>query len=304
MRRVTELHVLATGPGAYFLPAHALLLYGAAPLVLLSSFVFFLAPGALLVLLRGRCASLVELLLHAFGASVLLVIALDLVLKAVVGLPVPRSALPLLWAVVTAAAAAGLLARTVRGAQLASPFEPQHAATTALDGGSCLHSGGAAHSQSVLGVVQRRRHREAFEFGRSLRYFGAAQLDDPGWRGRDCTRTSSCLLTRITGSSVCSATSRRRYARAVHSLHRAALSPRCSHSIEGSHHHRMHAGHEALWAGLALYAVVADLQHQLRPVLFRSGGDGSDRHALDGLLSRGRPRAVAEPGVRGSSPSR
>ncbi len=67
--QVSALHVLGTGANPYFPGSDVGLLYFLMPLVVLSSFFFFLAPGVLFVLALGRAASLVELVVCAFGAS-------------------------------------------------------------------------------------------------------------------------------------------------------------------------------------------------------------------------------------------
>ena len=71
--------------GPYFQARHALLAYGVTPLVILSSLVLFLFPGALFVLLLGQARCWVQFLLMSFGASLLILVGVTTVAKLMVG---------------------------------------------------------------------------------------------------------------------------------------------------------------------------------------------------------------------------
>lgn len=67
--RAVALHELAAGADPYFQPAHAGLLYLAVPLVSLSTFLLFLAPGLLLVRGSSGAGTPAGWLLRGFGAA-------------------------------------------------------------------------------------------------------------------------------------------------------------------------------------------------------------------------------------------
>jgi hypothetical protein len=96
---------------AYFVAQHALLLYVAMPLAVLSSFVCFLLPGTFGVLLLGSARRLEELLLFGFAGSLGLCALLGTAAKLALGLPLGRFAFFLLWVATAILLATLLIAR-------------------------------------------------------------------------------------------------------------------------------------------------------------------------------------------------
>ena len=107
--RAATLYGLASWPNPYFVPEHAALLYGATPLVVLSSCVLLLAPGLLLALAAGAGARIERWFLAALAISLVVVSAVTAITQALVGLRVQEGTFLALVAGCSVAAA-GVLA--------------------------------------------------------------------------------------------------------------------------------------------------------------------------------------------------
>ncbi len=119
--RVASLHSLSTNPYPYFQLSHAWLLYVVAPVVVVSSFVLYLSPGAILVVALGRARNVAEWVVFAFGFSLALTVVLSTTAKVVFGPPVTSLTLLLLWLGTTAVAWLLLAYRLNEAADLTCP---------------------------------------------------------------------------------------------------------------------------------------------------------------------------------------
>ena len=97
LSQVTGLYGLGSGPHPYFQLSHAGLLYVIMPVVVTSSFILFLFPGAILTLALGQARSAVEWIVFAFGSSLLLSIILSTSAKLVLGTPLTLPVMISLW---------------------------------------------------------------------------------------------------------------------------------------------------------------------------------------------------------------
>lgn len=111
---VAALRDLGQGPSPYFIPAHALLLQGAAPLALLSMAALLMAPGLILALALGWGRTLAGWLLSGFCLSYLVASAGAILLQAVVGTPLIGLHFSMMLMLIAAAGAAVLLYRERR----------------------------------------------------------------------------------------------------------------------------------------------------------------------------------------------
>lgn len=177
--RVAGLHELAGMAHPYWQPDHALLLYVAAPAVVVASFVLFLMPGLLLLAAAGRAGRAEEWLVRAFAVSVGLTLAIGTATRLVAGLPLPPGAYPLAWIVTTAVAGLVLAARAGAGRTPPLPFADgqwRRLLAPAL----CAFVAVALLVPKLFWENFNLDGIEAFEFGRSL---GRHWL--PYWEIRD-----------------------------------------------------------------------------------------------------------------------
>ncbi len=115
------LNALADGPHPYLVPAHALLLYGAVPVVVVSACVLLLAPGLLLALALGAAARLERWLLAGLALSLVMVSAAAAAAQGVLGRPLVGDGFVGVVAA-SGAAAAALAWVAARRRALALPF--------------------------------------------------------------------------------------------------------------------------------------------------------------------------------------
>lgn len=165
--RVSEMYGLATGPHPYVQLTHAGLLYVIMPIVVISSFVLFLSPGAIVILAMGQARRLLEWVVLAFGTSTILLIILGTGFKLIFRSPLSLPALLSIW-IGTAVLASLVVIYRSRGASISWP------AVGWVDVRRILWMLGATY----LGVVTllpkifwenfNLDGIEAFEFGRSL----------------------------------------------------------------------------------------------------------------------------------------
>ena len=90
--RAAALHDLAASAHPYFVPAHAALLYGAVPAVVLSAGVLLLAPGILLALAAGAAARIERWLLAALAISLVVVSGAAGLVQGILGRPLEGAA--------------------------------------------------------------------------------------------------------------------------------------------------------------------------------------------------------------------
>ena len=165
--QVAALRFLASSH-PYFQPAHAALLYFGMPLVAVSSFIFFLAPGICLVTAFGKTVGLLERILLAFGACLILSVVSEICSKLVPGAPLSADGYVVWWSAAVVAAASVAALRLHRDS--AAPLQPLTRPETRR-----------LVSMAVLGFVAvavltpklfwenlNIDGTEAFEFGRSL----------------------------------------------------------------------------------------------------------------------------------------
>jgi hypothetical protein len=112
--RVSGLYTLAANPQPYVQPDYAWLLYAVVPLVSVSSFLFYLAPGVLLVLTFSNLKSITEGLVLSFGVSLLLTISLGTTLKLANGGSLSAEGTMISWMGATVLSGAVLWVRSKR----------------------------------------------------------------------------------------------------------------------------------------------------------------------------------------------
>ena len=95
--RVSEMYDLATRPHPYVQLTHAGLLYVIMPIVVISSFVLFLSPGAIVILAMGQARRLLEWVVLAFGASTILLVVLGTGFKLIFRSPLSLPVLLSIW---------------------------------------------------------------------------------------------------------------------------------------------------------------------------------------------------------------
>jgi hypothetical protein len=120
--KTTSLYAWELPAHPYLNLAHAGLLYGVMPLVVISSLIVFLLPGIFLVLALGKTARWPELLVWAFGTSLITYVFVTSGVKLLAGRPVEPIAFV---AAVTAAGACAwliLAVRVWRGSRLPWPL--------------------------------------------------------------------------------------------------------------------------------------------------------------------------------------
>ncbi len=166
--QVSKLYSLSSGPHPYFVPNLSWLLYFTTPFVVVCSFIFFLAPGGLLVLAFRQVRNAAEWMVLSFGASLVLFIILSTGAKLTLGLPFSRPILLTLWLITIFMAWLILFYRINTGVALIWPI------TLRTDIRKLLWMFG----MSMLGVAVlvpkifwenfNIDGVEAFEFGRSL----------------------------------------------------------------------------------------------------------------------------------------
>jgi len=166
IERTSSLYHLAAAANPYFQPSHGWLLYAVTPLVAVSAFLFYLAPGGLLVLLFWRVKSAAEWIVLAFGTSILLSFILGTAVK-LAGMALTPGLTLWPWAGAAGLAYAGLL---FRPRQIASPmFEvPWREARRALSMAAAAAAAVAALVPKIFWESFNIDGIEAFEFGRSL----------------------------------------------------------------------------------------------------------------------------------------
>ncbi|HEV8613364.1 MAG TPA: hypothetical protein VGQ73_07625, partial [Gemmatimonadales bacterium] len=103
--RAAALYPLAGGPHPYFVPAHALLLYGAVPLAFVGASLLFLAPGLFLALAWGQGECVERWLLSALAISLVLVSGVAGVATVLAGGPVTGVSFGMLCLTLAAACA-------------------------------------------------------------------------------------------------------------------------------------------------------------------------------------------------------
>ena len=114
--RVSSLHHLGTADFPYFQPEAGLLLYVICPAVVVSTFVVYLWPGALITLAFVRVQSVCEWAVLSFGTSLLVLIAGGTTFKLVASASLGPDAIGRLWLGVMMVSALLLAVRTWRGA--------------------------------------------------------------------------------------------------------------------------------------------------------------------------------------------
>jgi hypothetical protein len=165
--RVSEMYDLASKPHPYVQLTHAGLLYVIMPAVVISSFVLFLSPGAIVILAMGQARRLLEWIVLAFGASTILLVVLGTSVKLIFRSPLSLPVLLSIWIGSLVVASSVVIFRS-RRASISWPKADW------LDVRRILWMLGA----SYLGVVTlvpkifwenfNVDGIEAFEFGRSL----------------------------------------------------------------------------------------------------------------------------------------
>jgi hypothetical protein len=177
---VAGLYALGASSTPYVQPSFAALLYLLTPLVALSAFVLFLAPGGLLVLALGRCRGFAEWLVLAFAASLLLTVVLGTGLKLALGTPLVAPLYLGAWIGVGLLAAAWLLLRAfAQAGGLRWPFVGADLRRVAWACGA-VWLGVVALLPKLFWENFNLDGIEAFEFGRSL---GTSLL--PRWEIQD-----------------------------------------------------------------------------------------------------------------------
>lgn len=118
--RVSEMYDLATRPHPYIQFTHAGLLYLIVPVVVISSFVLFLSPGAIFILAMGQARRLLEWMLLAFGTSTILLVVLGTGFKLIFRSPLSPFVLLSIW-IGTAALASIIVIFRSRRASISWP---------------------------------------------------------------------------------------------------------------------------------------------------------------------------------------
>jgi hypothetical protein len=168
--QVAALWPLSQSPTPYFIPAQAGLLYGLAPLVVVSSFLLFLAPGALLALAFQPLKNAAEWFVYAFGVSVLLVMALSTAAKIMFGPPLTAAGLLSFWLGAALLAFALLLARLRRGAVIHWPLAYPTDRRRLLWLAAAVFAGTILLLPKLFWENFNLDGTEALEFSRSLTY--------------------------------------------------------------------------------------------------------------------------------------
>jgi hypothetical protein len=166
--QVSGLYQLAAAPNPYFQFSHAALLYLVTPAIVISSFVLFLLPGALLALTLGQARSFETLVVFSFGSSLLLSIALSTLAKLMVGTPLTAPMLLGMWLGTAGAASFLLIYRVRKGVALAWPFKEGSDFRRLFWMLGALAVSVALLTPKVFWENFNLDGIEAFEFGRSL----------------------------------------------------------------------------------------------------------------------------------------
>ena len=122
IRRALDLYDLAYLTNPYFVPLHAVLLYGVVPVATLALAIFLLAPGLLLAAALGRDKGLAIWLLSGIALSMALLIPAVTLFQLASGIVLRGEAFLLLVAGVTVASAPFPLRRIAAGTPLAIDF--------------------------------------------------------------------------------------------------------------------------------------------------------------------------------------
>ena len=166
--QVAGLHTLAGGPHPYWQPSHGGLLYLWAPMVAISGFVLFLAPGALLALALGLARRVEEWVVLAFACSLTLSALLGTGAKLIAGPPLTWHQLAIVWLGAWVAATLLLGWRLANGAELWWPLASGQDRRRVLWMAGATHVGIAALVPKIFWEDFNVDGVEAFEFGRSL----------------------------------------------------------------------------------------------------------------------------------------
>jgi hypothetical protein len=127
VEKAVALYPISQAGNAYFVPAHALLLYFVAPLVVLSACVLLLSPGLFLSIALNGAETTGEWILTAFGISIVTIGGVTTIFQALAG-PLTSGAFLLL---VVSCSAAAFVVLLVRGDRLSCAW-PMHARSTLL----------------------------------------------------------------------------------------------------------------------------------------------------------------------------
>lgn len=166
--QVASLYTLGAGPYPYFQPSHFWLLYVITPLVVASSFLLYLSPGAMLILALGQARSLAEWWALAFGTSLLFSLILGTGAKLIFGPPLTWSLWLPLWLLATTAASLFLVFRLRAGTALPWPLAQPSDKRRLLWILAASLAGVVALLPKIFWENFNLDGIEAFEFGRSL----------------------------------------------------------------------------------------------------------------------------------------
>jgi hypothetical protein len=166
--QVASLHSLSANQYPYFQPSYGRLLYVWTPVVVLSSFVLYLSPGAILVIALGRARNVTEWVVFAFGISLALTVVLSTTAKVVFGPPVTSQTLLLLWLGTTAVSWLVLAYRLHQAADVVCPVAGRTDARRMLWMLGAALAGVAFLVPKIFWENFNLDGIEAFEFGRSL----------------------------------------------------------------------------------------------------------------------------------------
>lgn len=252
--QVTALHALAASR-PYFHPEHGLLLYLAAPAVVLASFLWLLWPAATWVLACGSPRSFCGWLVQSFGVALAMICVVSSAAKLCAGLPLHAGTF---WGMWSALGAGGLLVLAVRWRRgrpivwpLGAPADRRRLGLTA----GALWLGVVAFLPKLFWEDFNLDGVEAFEFGRSLSNHWLPHWDV--FQGRFGFYHNFFLFAFPNHALITLFGPFEAAARLPYLLYLGVLAAALLLAIEHGARRPLRAAEEiALWLGLALYSIV------------------------------------------------
>ena len=166
--RVSEMYDLANKPHPYLQFTHAGLLYVITPIVVISSFVLFLSPGAVVILAMGQARRLLEWVVLGFGASTVLLVVLGTGVKLIFRCPLSLQVLLSIWMGASVLAWVFVILLSRMGKPVSFPTLEWLDVRRILLMLSATYIGVAALVPKIFWENFNLDGIEAFEFGRSL----------------------------------------------------------------------------------------------------------------------------------------